>query len=173
MYMDVLAPPPTPKKFPVGVIVAIVVVVISVIIGFILWQSSQTPTTASLTIGVDTVSTPSPMPPQPSPMPQVPPAPQPSLSSPTVSTSPLVQQPAQQPAQQPQPATSCPEGYLPNNPTAPGFNMSTIAGIGTSYCYKELSRPDFSSYWPTCPAGSTQFQIDALNENCYVPATSA
>jgi hypothetical protein len=80
-------------------------------------------------------------------------------------------QPQPQPQLQPTPAAPCPPGYQLNTSNAPGYNISTIVGIGTSYCYQELSRPGFNAFWPSCPTGSTQLQIDALNENCYVPAT--
>ena len=83
--------------------------------------------------------------------------------------------PPPQPLLQPQPSTSspapstCPPGYNLNTSNSPGYGIAQYAGLDANYCYTTISKPNWQAPWPTCPTGSTQFQIDALNENCYVP----
>lgn len=165
---------PAPKKMPMGLIIGGVVVVVIIVIVVVLWQMGVFDNTQQPSSATPSPDTPQPQPQsqpqsqsQPQPQPRSPvssphhaPSPVvPSVSSPNVSTAPVP----------PAPSTSCPPGYAPNDPSAPGYNIAVNARLDTNYCYQTLSRPTLQSYWPSCPSNATQFQIDAFNENCYVP----
>ena len=110
---------------------------------------------------------PTPPPPQQQPQ-QQPPTPPPPQQQPSTPPSPQ-QQPQQQPSTSSPAPSTCPPGYNLNTSNSPGYGIAQYAGLDANYCYTTISKPNWQAPWPTCPTGSTQFQIDALNENCYVP----
>ena len=166
--MDPTLPPVAPKKFPRGLIIGGIVVSLVIIIAVGLWLlgffDTATPSLSPTSPG----PSPPAMSPDQSPQAPQPPTPPPPQQQPSTPPSPQ-QQPQQQPSTSSPAPSTCPPGYNLNTSNSPGYGIAQYAGLDANYCYTTISKPNWQAPWPTCPTGSTQFQIDALNENCYVP----
>ena len=184
--MDPTLPPVAPKKFPRGLIIGGIVVSLVIIIAVGLWllgffdtatpslsPTSPGPSPPAMSPDQSPQAPQPPTPPPPQQQPSTPPSPQQQPSTPPPVQPSTPPSPQQQPQQQPStssPAPStCPPGYNLNTSNSPGYGIAQYAGLDANYCYTTISKPNWQAPWPTCPTGSTQFQIDALNENCYVP----